>query len=317
MPRSLTLAITGVVATGAMALVVTTLLFGVDPRIALGSSAAGSATVAQILAGIAFWTVLTVLAAALPVAVPGGSSVAVSSAPVLAAMSLGGPAVGAWVAALGTIEIRELRGRVPWYGTLANHAVVVVPTALAGVLCYLIGHETLFNAFVGLVAAGLVYTLLNLALASTLLSLRTGQQIRAVFLRHVRELLASLWSLSPLAWLMTVMYQVAWWSTFVFALPLYTTRLAYHRFVEMREMFTQTISSLAQAVDKRDKFTSGHSLRVKEIAVDIGREMRCNDSELEALEWGGLLHDVGKIGVPDAVLLKQERLTKEERTHHE
>jgi putative nucleotidyltransferase with HDIG domain len=81
----------------------------------------------------------------------------------------------------------------------------------------------------------------------------------------------------------------------------------------MREMFTQTISSLAQAVDKRDKFTSGHSLRVKEISVDIGREMRVGEAELEALEWGGLLHDVGKIGVPDAVLLKQERLTRDER----
>jgi HD-GYP domain-containing protein (c-di-GMP phosphodiesterase class II) len=41
--------------------------------------------------------------------------------------------------------------------------------------------------------------------------------------------------------------------------------------------------------------------------------MRVNDAELEALEWGGLLHDVGKIGVPDSVLLKQERLTREER----
>jgi len=99
----------------------------------------------------------------------------------------------------------------------------------------------------------------------------------------------------------------------MFELPLYTTRIDYHRFVEMREMFTQTISSLAQAVEKRDKYTSGHSLRVKEIAVDIGRVMRVSDAELEALEWGGLLHDVGKIGVPDNVLLKQERLTREER----
>jgi putative nucleotidyltransferase with HDIG domain len=113
---------------------------------------------------------------------------------------------------------------------------------------------------------------------------------------------------------MSQTYQVAWWAAVLFAVPLYTTRLSYRRFIEMREMFTQTISSLAQAVDKRDKYTSGHSLRVKEIAVDIGRELRCSDSELEALEWGGLLHDVGKIGVPDAVLLKQERLTKEERT---
>jgi putative nucleotidyltransferase with HDIG domain len=81
----------------------------------------------------------------------------------------------------------------------------------------------------------------------------------------------------------------------------------------MREMFTQTIGALAGAVDKRDPFTSKHSHRVKAIAVDIGREMRVSEPELEALEWGGLLHDVGKIGVPDSVLKKQERLTRDER----
>jgi putative nucleotidyltransferase with HDIG domain len=81
----------------------------------------------------------------------------------------------------------------------------------------------------------------------------------------------------------------------------------------MRDMFTQTIGALAEAVDKRDPYTAKHSHRVKEIAVDIGRVMRVSDSELEALEWGGLLHDVGKIGVPDNVLLKQERLNREER----
>ena len=78
-------------------------------------------------------------------------------------------------------------------------------------------------------------------------------------------------------------------------------------------MFTQTIGALAEAVDKRDPYTAKHSHRVKEIAVDIGRVMRVSDAELEALEWGGLLHDVGKIGVPDNVLLKQERLNREER----
>jgi putative nucleotidyltransferase with HDIG domain len=91
------------------------------------------------------------------------------------------------------------------------------------------------------------------------------------------------------------------------------TRLAYQNYTEMREMFTQTITALAEAVDKRDPFTSKHSWRVKTIAGDIGRIMRLNEADLEALEWGGLLHDVGKIGVPDAVLLKQDRLTKEER----
>jgi len=78
-------------------------------------------------------------------------------------------------------------------------------------------------------------------------------------------------------------------------------------------MFTQTIGALAEAVDKRDPFTARHSQNVKTISVEIGRAMRLGDAQLEALEWGGLLHDVGKIGVPDAVLLKAERLNKEER----
>jgi putative nucleotidyltransferase with HDIG domain len=73
------------------------------------------------------------------------------------------------------------------------------------------------------------------------------------------------------------------------------------------------VRSLAEAVDKRDTFTSGHSHLVQAIAMDIGRVMNVSDDELEALEWGGLLHDIGKIGVPDAVLLKQERLTRDER----
>jgi len=112
---------------------------------------------------------------------------------------------------------------------------------------------------------------------------------------------------------MALIYSISWWASLLFALPLYTTRVAYNRFVEMRDMFTQTIGALAEAVDKRDPFTSKHSHRVKQIAVDIGREMRVGAHELEALEWGGLLHDVGKIGVPDNVLLKSDRLTRDER----
>ena len=112
---------------------------------------------------------------------------------------------------------------------------------------------------------------------------------------------------------MAQMYVIAAWATLLFALPLYMTRLAYQNYVGMREMFTETITALAEAVDKRDPFTSKHSWRVKEISGDIGRVMRLAVADLEALEWGGLLHDVGKIGVPDHVLLKQDKLTRDER----
>jgi hypothetical protein len=154
----------------------------------------------------------------------------------------------------------------------------------------------------------------NLVIAASLVAMRSGQSFRVVAVGDARGFASSLVALTPLAWLMAATYShVVWWAALLFALPLYTTRVAYRRFVEMREMFTQTIGALAEAVDKRDPFTSKHSQRVKMIAVDIGREMHVGEGELEALEWGGLLHDVGKIGVPDNVLLKQDRLTRDER----
>jgi putative nucleotidyltransferase with HDIG domain len=315
MPKRLKLYIAGLVVASAVALVATSLVFGVDERIAIELDGQPGGSRGEILAGLCFWVLLALCASALPVRMPGGMLVTVSIAPVMAAASLGGPAAAAWVALLGTTEVRELRGRIPWYGTLANHAGIVLPATLGGLVLVIIGGQgaDLRFGFLGTVAGSVVNFLSNVLLVSTLLSLRTGDPVRTLVFRDSRGFWANLLALAPLAWLMAEAFRQAAWAAVLFALPLYTTRLAYQKFVEMREMFTQTIGALAEAVDKRDPYTSKHSHRVKAISVDIGREMRVNEAELEALEWGGLLHDVGKIGVPDAVLLKQDRLTKDER----
>ena len=318
MSRSLKLYIAGLVTMGAFALVVTSLRFPVHPEIGIELDAIAGISDSERLVGVAFWIIVTLFASALPVQMPRGILVAVSTAPIVAAMNLGGPAAAVLVALIGTTELRELRGRIPWYGTLTNHAGVMVPAAVGGVV--LEGLRLVTDGAPGDLAATLiasiVYLGLNLVLVSGLLSLRLGGEFRTVLLGDVQVFATNLVALTPLGWLMARIYTadgLGWWATLLFALPLYTTRAVYQRLMEMREMFTQTIEALAGAVDKRDPYTSKHSQRVKQIAVDIGREMRVSDAELEALEWGGLLHDVGKIGVPDAVLLKQERLTREER----
>jgi putative nucleotidyltransferase with HDIG domain len=320
MPKSLKLYIGVVVAFSAVALGAAAFYVTAEPAwgIALrwSTDARTPPLAIELLLGIAFWTTLTLAASALPVQMPRGTHLGVSIAPIVASIVLGGPAIAAWVAAIGTTEVREIRGRIPWYGSLANHAGIVLPAVVAGTVReWMLGgnRDDLPLQFTTAMIAAAIYFVLNVALASTLVSLRTGQDPRAVFLGDSRGIVWTSLALTPLAWLMALIYTVAWWAALLFALPLYTTRVAYRRFVEMREMFTQTIGALAEAVDKRDPFTSKHSHRVKQIAVDIGREMRVNEGELEALEWGGLLHDVGKIGVPDRVLLKQDRLTKDER----
>ncbi|HEX5825853.1 MAG TPA: HD-GYP domain-containing protein, partial [Candidatus Limnocylindrales bacterium] len=246
---------------------------------------------------------------------PRGSLVSVATAPIVAAMALGGPVAVGWVALIGTTELREIRGKVPWYGTAANHAGVVLPALIGGLIADWLRRNSVdaLVTFITTMFGAAIFVILNMGITSLVVSLRTQQSFKIVALGDWRGISVNAFALAPLAWLMSVAYPTGWWASLLFALPLYTTRVAYHRFVEMREMFTQTIGALAEAVDKRDPFTSKHSHRVKQIGVDIGREMRVSASELEALEWGGLLHDVGKIGVPDAVLLKSDRLTREER----
>jgi putative nucleotidyltransferase with HDIG domain len=168
-------------------------------------------------------------------------------------------------------------------------------------------------AFAAMLLAGSAFLAINAGLTAAVVSLRTGLPTRHVIRGEARSVGTSFLSLAPIGWLMAQIYVIAAWASLLFALPLYMTRLAYQNYTEMREVFTQTITALAGAVDKRDPFTSRHSWRVKEIAGDIGRVMRLNEADLEALEWGGLLHDVGKIGVPDNVLLKTDRLTRDER----
>ena len=325
MPRNLKLYIAGVVATSVFALVVTTLLFPLSKTMPIAAGFAGAFGDLAPIAGLTFWIVATMVASALPVRMPRGAVFAVSTSTIMAATLLGGPAAGAWVGLVGTTELRELRGEVPWYGSLTNHGVIMIPAAAAGIAMWMLGvpptdagsWSTQLASpavFVTSLVGGAIFLAMNVGLTGVIVSLRTGQSVTSVVVGESRSVATSILSLAPIGWLMAQIYVIAAWASLLFALPLYMTRLAYQNYTEMREMFTQTITALAEAVDKRDPYTSKHSWRVKEIAGDIGRVMRLSEADLEALEWGGLLHDVGKIGVPDAVLLKQDRLTKEERT---
>jgi hypothetical protein len=321
MPKSLSIYIAGLVTVGAFALAITSFAIPVDSHIRL--NVFDTETV-DVLAGIVFWTGLTLLASAMPVRMPRGSLINTSIAPIVAAISLGGPTAAGWVALIGTSEYRELSGRVPWYGTLANHAGLVVPAIAAGfgrqiALTELtrLGITAPAVDFVSTLAGASVFFALNVGFTSITVALRTQQSARTVLGGDLPTFFATWVALAPLAWLMTQIYrlsEVGWWATLFFTMPVYIMRVALRQVIEVQEMFTQTIGALAQAVDARDDFTSGHSQQVQLISVDMGHVMKLKDDEIQALEWGGLLHDIGKIGVPDRVLLKQDKLTREERT---
>jgi hypothetical protein len=90
---------------------------------------------------------------------------------------------------------------------------------------------------------------------------------------------------------------------------------ASQRYQDLKDLLVGLTRSLTTALDAKDSHTYGHSERVARIAVELGREMGMDGDELGDLYLAGLLHDVGKIGIRDTVLLKPDALTPEEREH--
>ncbi|MEI7025192.1 HD domain-containing phosphohydrolase [Paenibacillus sp. y28] len=74
------------------------------------------------------------------------------------------------------------------------------------------------------------------------------------------------------------------------------------------------IRTLTKALDQKDTETQGHSERVVAYSLAIARQMKLSEEEISSIRWGALLHDIGKIGIPDAILLKPDKLSSEEWT---
>ena len=88
--------------------------------------------------------------------------------------------------------------------------------------------------------------------------------------------------------------------------------LVAERTQQLKDSYESTLQALVTALDFRDNETQGHSSRVVEYAVQVAEVMQVADLDMTTIRWGAILHDVGKIGVPDQVLLKPDKLDSDE-----
>ncbi len=88
---------------------------------------------------------------------------------------------------------------------------------------------------------------------------------------------------------------------------------------KLEQAYLESIETLRYTVEAKDPYTRGHSDRVSEFSVLIGKKLGLDEAQLKTLKIGGLFHDIGKIGIPDSILLKESKLTPEEYSeikHH-
>ncbi len=189
-------------------------------------------------------------------------------------------------------------------------------SALAAAGIYSLVPDEVLGSVPGLLLASiptaLTYSLVNFGLLTAALSLHERRSAKAV----AEDLWLGDLQIYPFALMGVLLGQiyvdVGSWVLPLFVAPILIARTAFASYLALREAQEATISTLIRALESKDQYTAGHVERVARFAERIGVEMGFRPAELERLRYAALMHDIGKLVVPNQILNKPGRLTEAE-----
>ena len=318
-------------------------LVGVVSFVGMGAGVLGAlfGTATDVF-GLVALVILVGLGQAVALEVDDGS-ISVSAVGALAGAALFGPRA-ALALAITTCVVDWSAKRYPLHRTLFNIGALSL-ASLAASAVFALGFDgsigELITVGAGL-AAGAAYFAVNTGLLSVALSMEGHERWWKAWHERFLWLLPHWVVYGFVGGVMAIAYHAAGpYALAVFAVPLLLmrkTQEAYLRHTRksaqklreaaetiqdqnvslekanrlLRERSTAAMESLSATVDARDAYTAGHSRRVQELALAIGRELGLSKAELDLLGHAALFHDIGKLAIPDAILLKPATLTHDE-----
>ena len=259
-----------------------------------------------------------------------GSTMSVSYAVDFASLLLLGPnetmvvaAVSAWSQC--TFRIKE---RNPPYRTLFSMCCLIITVQAAGVVYRLFGgvpgHFDLWELPKPLVGAATTYFLVNTAMVATAIALSTRQNILKVwnenFLWSAPSYFVGALAAAGAVGITSISLK---WIVPLAAAPLYLTYRSYKVYLgriddeqrhvrEMADLHLATIEALALAIDAKDQTSQSHIRRVQLYAAALARALGMTENHIQGVKTAALLHDIGKLAVPEHILSKPGPLTPEE-----
>jgi diguanylate cyclase (GGDEF)-like protein/putative nucleotidyltransferase with HDIG domain len=272
-----------------------------------------------------------------------GGSISVSAVGALAGAAIAGPKA-ALPLALATAAVEWSSRRTPVYQLLFNVGALSFASLAAAAVFSFGGSDglgTIVTAAAGLVAGG-VYFVVNTGLLSGAMALEGHDSWRRLWNERFSWLLPHYVAFGAVGGAIALSYEaIGLYGLAVFVLPLLLMRktmAAYLGHTEkstkklreaaetirsqnvsleqanrlLKERSTAAMESLSATVDARDAYTAGHSRRVQQLALAIGRELGLSQAELDLLGHAALFHDIGKLAIPDSVLLKPATLSGDE-----
>lgn len=164
-----------------------------------------------------------------------------------------------------------------------------------------------------LTALVFTYLFINVGLITIALSLIKGEPAIHIFSDNFKWAMPNYLALAPLGVLFAQIYiSIGAVGIVLFAVPLLIARHSFKLYMSMREVYFETIQALASAIEAKDPYTLGHSERVARYCRILASEMKLSAEMINTLHFAALLHDIGKIGIDEAVLNKPQGLTEEE-----
>jgi putative nucleotidyltransferase with HDIG domain len=297
-------------------------------RLGVGLVAAviAAVTAGRLVGGHYDWLLITslavagMLALAFPLQINLSTKMSVASAVFFAAAILLPVSQAATLVALlqvaevcraATRRLRATREKPPLraigLSIVFNGGQAYLSLIAAGAVLVLVG------GLLGLLAAAVAMYAINLGLVSVAVALGTSRNPLTTILGTQRALglqSAVLYALGAVAGLATERYPLLLLFCIVPAVLVYHSL---HQRVEMRHEAMQAMERMATEVDRRDPYTFNHSQRVAIYCHAIARRLGLSGSEIELLSVAAKVHDIGKIRIPDSILLKPAKLTDEER----
>jgi putative nucleotidyltransferase with HDIG domain len=235
------------------------------------------------------------------------------SSPLLGPLSVG---------AFGCLFLPHIRGRQ--WAKIATNASIFSLSSTAAACVFLLVPEQATSAVIGQLFAalpiGLTFSLVNFALLVPV--------VAAVNKAKPGDVAKELWlgdlQIYPFALLGVVLgrlyLDVGIWVVPLFVAPIFIARQAFASYMDLRAAQEATLSTLIRALEAKDKYTAGHVERVARFAQYMGQELGFRPSRLERLRYAALMHDIGKLIVPNHILNKPGKLTAAEyqrMRHHD
>lgn len=259
--------------------------------------------------------------------VPGVGSTSLSYPLTIAGVILLGPAAGGAIALCSGVNVRDLRMRRPFPVVAFNIGQLVVSAVLAGLAYVALGGRLLAvgSSASPLLSTDFPFVLLPIAVCTVVSFLANDIQVGIALRLKLGVGLIELWT-TRLMWMAPTQIALAavgvtiaqvlavqYLAFLLFVFPLLLARQVYQNYVQLKSALADTIQSLINVLEAKDPYTRGHSQRVAEYARMLGEAMQLDPREATQLEYAAILHDIGKLTLPRAILLKPGKLDADER----